>query len=35
MDKHMQRMHSEMDILISRNNGDVYKIYTLKQIKIN
>ena len=33
LDKHM--MHSEMDIAISRNNGEVYKIYTLKQIKIN
>ena len=29
------KMHSEMDIAISRNNGEVYKIYTLKQIKIN
>ena len=32
LDRHM---HSEMDILISRNNGEVYKIYTLTQIKIN
>ena len=32
LDRHM---HSEMDIVISRNNGEVYKIYTLKQIKIN
>lgn len=32
LDNHM---HSEMDIVISRNNGEVYKIYTLKQIKIN
>lgn len=35
LDKHMQMMHSEMDIAISRNNGEVYKIYTLKPIKIN
>ena len=35
LDRHMHRMHSEMDIMISRNNGEVYKIYTLKQIKIN
>ena len=28
-------MHSEMDIVISRNNGEVYKIYTLKLVKIN
>lgn len=35
LDRHMYRMHSEMDIVISRNNGEVYKIYTLKQIKIN
>ena len=35
LDKHMHGMHSEMDIVISRNNGEVYKIYTLKQIKIN
>ena len=35
LDKHTYRMHSEMDIVISRNNGEVYKIYTLKQIKIN
>lgn len=35
LDSHMYRMHSEMDIVISRNNGEVYKIYTLKQIKIN
>lgn len=34
LDKHTW-MHSEMDIVISRNNGEVYKIYTLKQIKIN
>ena len=32
LDRHM---YSEMDIVISRNNGEVYKIYTLKQIKIN
>ena len=32
LDRHM---HSEMDIVISRNNGEVYKIYTLNQIKIN
>ena len=32
LDRHM---HSEMDILISRNTGEVYKIYTLTQIKIN
>lgn len=31
LDKHM---HSEMDVVISRNNGEVYKIYILKQIKI-
>lgn len=35
LDRHMHGMHSEMDIVISRNNGEVYKIYTLKQIKIN
>ena len=29
------KMHSEMDIAISRNNGEVYKKYVLKQIKIN
>ena len=32
LDRHM---HSEMDILIYRNNGEVYKFYTLTQIKIN
>ena len=32
LDRHM---YSEMDIVISRNNGEVYKIYTLTQIKIN
>ena len=32
LDRHM---YSEMDIVISRNNGEAYKIYTLKQIKIN
>ena len=32
LDSHM---YSEMDIVIFRNNGEVYKIYTLKQIKIN
>lgn len=32
LDRHM---HSEMDIVISRNNGEVYKIYTIKPIKIN
>lgn len=31
LDKHM---HSGMDVVISRNNGEVYKIYILKQIKI-
>jgi len=35
LNRHMHGMHSEMDIVISRNNGEVYKIYTLKQIKIN
>ena len=35
LDRHMYGMHSEMDVIISRNNGEVYKIYTLKQIKIN
>ena len=35
LDRHMHGMHSDMDIVISRNNGEVYKIYTLKQIKIN
>lgn len=35
LDRHAQMMHSEMDIAISRNNGEVYKIYTLKPIKIN
>ena len=34
LDKHSYRMHSKIDIAISRNNGEVYKIYTLKQIKI-
>ena len=34
LDRHMQRMHSKMDVVISRNNGEVYKSYTLKQIKI-
>ena len=33
LDKHMQ--HSEMDVVISRNNSEVYKTYILKQIKIN
>jgi len=35
LDRHKYRMHSEMDIAISRKNWEVYKIYTLKQIKIN
>lgn len=34
LDRHMNGMHSEMDVVISRNNGEVYKIYTIKQIKI-
>ena len=29
-----KQLHSEMDVVISRNNGAVYKIYTVKQIKI-
>lgn len=35
LDKHMNWMHSKMDVMISRNNGEVYKTYTLKQIKNN
>ena len=35
LDKHMHgMMHSEIDVVISRNNGEVYKSYTLKPIKI-